>query len=214
MNNETSTIVLGQTGVGKSFFMKARLVSTLCGNENASVLLCGNPEEFKQIMERFSGKEVGKKTVLGESAPCFRVLNSKNVSELDVNDLLQNLEKEVSGTNKEVYLFLDNADKLVRSKALIDKILALPKENISVFLTATNVPQSFSDFVFECDSAIVLLKEHSDFSTYAKVLGYNKHQFETEYDQTKLSLKDGTLFTLTRENKNEDFVSKTYCLEL
>lgn len=59
-----------------------------------------------------------------------------------------------------------------------------------------------------------LFADHSDFSTYAKVLGYNKHQFETEYDQTKLSLKDGTLFTLTRENKNEDFVSKTYCLEL
>ena len=214
MSNETSTIVLGQPGVGKSFFMKAKLNSTLCGNENASVYLCGEPNEYQQIMDSYSGKEIDRKSLLDDSAPRFCVLNSKKLCEFDLEDILKSLQEKPLEEGKEVYLFIDDADSFIRSKSLADKILKLPKNNISAFLTATNVLSSFSDFVFDCDSAIILLKDQSDFSTYSKVLGFNKHQFETEYDQTNLSVKDGTLFALIREKRNEDFISKTYHFEL
>lgn len=55
-----------------------------------------------------------------------------------------------------------------------------------MFLTATNVPQSFSDFVFECDSAIVLLKEHSEFC------GHETIPVDPQYEEGEEEVKVST----------------------
>ena len=63
-----------------------------------------------------------------------------------------------------------------------------------MFLTATNVPQSFSDFVFECDSAIVLLKEHSEFCGHETIPVDPQYEEGEESDDSAIDEMDDTSF--------------------